>query len=179
MCSDFSLKFFILVAFCSSPPLPTYYFLLQASELDDMCAEVYPPSSLSSSSASRGGGKGGKAAAAKQNNTNLESIHYFGSWFLEVVLRVMTRYLWIGFPLDLYRSHEFSAIYWYVYVRQVACHLQLFCSFVFFSSLFAFCFALCCSLLLFQLFLTAVNVSILFLIFAFTHLPPSSSLFVV
>jgi hypothetical protein len=91
--------------------------LIQANELDEQLATAFSSSSL------HGTGRTKEKRGNKSNNSNGAEdeplvIHYFGSWFLDVVVAMMTRYLWIGFPLDLYQPHEFTIIYWYVCMQQ-------------------------------------------------------------
>ncbi|KAK9890677.1 hypothetical protein WA026_012029 [Henosepilachna vigintioctopunctata] len=50
-------------------------------------------------------------------NSNLSRQHVacFGTWILYYTLRIMIMYLLTGFELQLYITHEFYYIYWYLY----------------------------------------------------------------
>eukprot|EP00096_Caligus_rogercresseyi_P014492 TRINITY_DN7000_c0_g1_i1.p1 TRINITY_DN7000_c0_g1~~TRINITY_DN7000_c0_g1_i1.p1 ORF type:complete len:696 (+),score=177.29 TRINITY_DN7000_c0_g1_i1:47-2134(+) len=48
-------------------------------------------------------------------DSNGAQILYFSTWLHYHILRFMIRYLLSGFELELYSSHEFTYVYWYLY----------------------------------------------------------------
>ncbi|RWS18030.1 N-alpha-acetyltransferase 35: NatC auxiliary subunit-like protein [Dinothrombium tinctorium] len=48
-------------------------------------------------------------------DTPLSHMGYFSTWILYHILRVMIQYLLSGFELELYSTHEYPYIFWYLY----------------------------------------------------------------